>query len=83
MRGSLDPGRVNTIYWGWMWQYGPSELVRVECHLTGEQYGYILEDIFLPFVRAMAILASDIIRLVQDKSHPLEEARKGVVSRIS
>lgn len=67
-------GRVSASFRGWMWQYRPSELVRVEGHFTGEQYINILEEVFLSSVRVMAILALDTIRMVQDIS-PIHMSR--------
>lgn len=67
-------GRVSTSLWGWMWAYGPGELVEIEGRLTSEQYINILEEILLPTVRVMAIPAPHIIQVVHDRS-PIHMSR--------
>lgn len=48
-------GRVSVPFWGWMWAYGPGELVRINGRFTSEQYVEILEQVLIPTVRAMAV----------------------------
>lgn len=61
-------GRVSTSLWGWMWAYGPGELLEIDGKLTSEQYIRILEDVLLPTVRVMAIPAPHTIHIVHDRS---------------
>ncbi|XP_064116690.1 uncharacterized protein LOC135222533 [Macrobrachium nipponense] len=51
-------GRVAVSFWGWMWAYGPGELVKIDGRFTGEKYIKILEEVFLPTVRAIAVSCS-------------------------
>lgn len=59
-----DSGKVTITLWGWMWAYGPGELVHLTCCLTGEEYASVLEDVLLPTVRTMALPKPVSIRLV-------------------
>ncbi|KAK3888064.1 hypothetical protein Pcinc_007854 [Petrolisthes cinctipes] len=43
-------GRIGRNYWGWMWAYGPGELVSLEGRFTAREYIRVLEDIMLPTV---------------------------------
>jgi len=43
--------RLNIGYWGWMWSYGPGELVEIGGRLNAHQYIDILQDVMLPTVR--------------------------------
>ncbi|XP_064094409.1 uncharacterized protein LOC135206856 [Macrobrachium nipponense] len=47
---------------------GPGELVKIDGRFTGENYIEILEQVFLPTVRAMAVPAPGVIKLVHDQS---------------
>lgn len=67
-------GRVSTSLWGWMWAYGPGELIEIEGWLTSEQYIKILEEVLLPTVRVMAIPAPHTIYVVHDRS-PIHMSR--------
>ena len=60
-------GRISTSLWGWMWAFGPGELIEIEGRLTSRQYIDILEAL-LRSVRTMALPAPQTIRVVQDKS---------------
>ncbi|KAK3878830.1 hypothetical protein Pcinc_016638 [Petrolisthes cinctipes] len=67
-------GRVRRNYLGWMWAYGPGELVSLEGRFTAREYIRVLEDIMLPTVRPMAIPDPHPIMFVQDRS-PIHTAR--------
>ena len=60
-------GRVSTAMWGWMWAFGPGELIQIEGRLTSEKYISILESL-LRTVRTMAIPAPQTIKVVQDQT---------------
>lgn len=61
-------GRRTVSFWGWMWGYGPGELVKIEGQLTGLKYIEILENVLLPTVRKMAIPEPLPFKYVQDNS---------------
>ncbi|KAK4328864.1 hypothetical protein Pmani_000754 [Petrolisthes manimaculis] len=61
-------GRKSTSFWGWMWGYGPGELVKIEGRFNGQQYIEVLEELLLPSVRAMAIPHPLPIKFVHDNS---------------
>ncbi|KAK4327483.1 hypothetical protein Pmani_002039 [Petrolisthes manimaculis] len=61
-------GRKSTLFWGWMWGYGPGELVKTEGHFNGQQYIEVLEEVLLPSVRAMVIPHPLPIKFVHDNS---------------
>lgn len=67
-------GRVSVSFWGWMWAYGPGELVKIDGRLTGIDYIQILEEVLLPSVRVMAFPHPQTIKLVQDNS-PIHTSR--------
>ncbi|KAK3892484.1 hypothetical protein Pcinc_003716 [Petrolisthes cinctipes] len=48
-------GRITANLWGWMWAYGPGELVKIEGRFTGQDYITILEAVLLPTVRSMDV----------------------------
>ena len=49
--------------WGWMWAFGPGELIQIDGRLTSEKYIAILEAL-VRSVRAMAIPAPQPIKVV-------------------
>lgn len=60
-------GRVSVNFWGWMWPWGPGELVTLEGRFTGQDYVSVLEDVLLPSVRAVLPHPHPII-FVHDRS---------------
>ena len=55
--GKARSGRVIASLWGWMWAYGPDELIEIEGQWTGEKYIRIHEELLLPTMHEMAIPA--------------------------
>lgn len=67
-------GRITANLWGWMWAYGPGELVKIEGRFTGQDYITILEEVLLLTVRSMALPHPHPIILMQDRS-PIHTCR--------
>lgn len=61
-------GRITVNMWGWMWAYGPGELVVLEGRFTSVDYIQVLEEVLIPTVRAMAIPHPQPIIMVHDNS---------------
>ena len=57
-------GRVSAAMWGWMWTYGPVELLQIDVRLNGEKYIAILEAMVWS-VPAMALPAPLPIKVVE------------------
>lgn len=65
-------GRKSVPVWGAFCAHGPSSLIRIEGHLTGEQYCTILDDELLPMIDRY--YGGRPVKFIQDQS-PIHKSR--------